>query len=157
MIDLIIEIDLILEIAIDLSQGIISIATIHHLVYVFIRINMVTELISVFNLAHLLITQTRKSCLLKLSSRLFIKDVDSRINFLIDSGSDYSVLPYDPLKYFYKKQPEQICSAANGSTINIYGSKLMNLNLGLRRTFPHPFVITSVTKPIELIFSINMV
>lgn len=38
--------------------------------------------------------------------------------------------------------------AANGSTINTYGTKTITLNLGLRRPYCWPFVIAEVTRPI---------
>lgn len=45
-------------------------------------------------------------------------------------------------------KPEQLFIAANGSTINVFGSKLLKVNLGFNRTFYHPFIIANVTKPI---------
>lgn len=38
--------------------------------------------------------------------------------------------------------------AANGSAIKTYGEQLLNLNLGLRRTFKWKFIIADVAKPI---------
>lgn len=39
-------------------------------------------------------------------------------------------------------------SAANGSIISTYGSKLLNVDLGLRRKFSHIFILASVSRPI---------
>lgn len=82
-----------------------------------------------------------------LSSRLFIVDKESKKQFLIDTGADVSVIPVTEAR----RKQNNICSqlhAANGSTINVYGTQLITLNLGLRRTFQWPFVVASVTKPI---------
>lgn len=86
-------------------------------------------------------TNTFNSC------RLFIKDIDSQLNYLIDTGSDVSALPLSCFKSKVKS-PTHVLTAANGTTINIYGSQLVAPNLGLRRSFPHPFLIGQVTKPI---------
>lgn len=39
-------------------------------------------------------------------------------------------------------------SAANGTTIQTFGSKILNIDLGLRRVFTHSFIIASVNRPI---------
>lgn len=39
-------------------------------------------------------------------------------------------------------------SAANKSSISTYGSTLVDLDIGLRRTFTHPFVIADVSNAI---------
>lgn len=80
------------------------------------------------------------------SSRLFIKDPLTKIQFLVDTGADVSVIPYKP--DFQPTQPQQQLSAANGSKINVYGTKLLRLGLGLRRNFDHVFLQATVTKPI---------
>lgn len=41
-----------------------------------------------------------------------------------------------------------ILSAANGTQIDTFGSKLLQLNLGLRRSFSHSFILASVNRPI---------
>ena len=51
----------------------------------------------------------------------------------------------------YPKQisnPLYSLSAANGSKISTYGTKLLRVNLGLRRCFVHEFTIASVDRPI---------
>ena len=78
---------------------------------------------------------------------MFIKDPLTSIEFLIDSGSDVSAIPSSQFKSHCKK-PDQTLSAANGSGINVYGTKLLRTNLGFRRAFNHPYLIASVTKPI---------
>lgn len=37
--------------------------------------------------------------------------------------------------------------AANGSRVNAYGSRIINLNLGLRRSFSWKFIIADVSMP----------
>lgn len=39
-------------------------------------------------------------------------------------------------------------SAANGTAISVFGSKLLNVSLGLRRNFAHPFLVASINHPI---------
>lgn len=74
-------------------------------------------------------------------------DSQSNLKFLIDTGADVSVIP----KNFVKKPltPNKLMLfAANGTKINTYGTKLLTLNLNLRRPFPWPFIIADVTQPI---------
>lgn len=82
------------------------------------------------------------------SCRLFVKDPLSKVNFLVDSGAEISVLP----KRFCLTRPESdniyCLTAANGVPIRSYGNRYMKLSLGLRRHFPHIFVIADVNYPI---------
>lgn len=80
-------------------------------------------------------------------NRLFIKDRKYNITYLVDTGADISVLPkrhvsksvsQDGLKLF----------AANGVEIKTYGEKVMNVDLGLRRSFLWKFTIANVTHAI---------
>lgn len=84
------------------------------------------------------------------SPRLFIKDVNTNLRFLIDTGADVSLLPQTAIKL--KKTPhtqENITLfAANGTKIPTHGHQTITLNLGLRREFKWPFIITDITKPI---------
>lgn len=81
------------------------------------------------------------------SRRLFIRDNYSKLKFLIDTGADVSVIPVNLFRT-YKVNPQLTLNAANGSTINTYGTKLLKLNLGLRRDFTFPFTVAQVNKPI---------
>lgn len=74
-----------------------------------------------------------------------IKDHETNITFLIDSGSD--VLPKSFL-YNKRAKPEQTFSAANGSSIDVFGLKLLKVSVGFERTFYQPFIVANVTKPI---------
>ena len=81
------------------------------------------------------------------SKRLFIYDPVTQITFLVDTGADVSCIPYKLLRGS-PKNPHSVLGAANGSVIYTYGEKLLELNIGLRRSFRHPFVIASVKRPI---------
>lgn len=79
--------------------------------------------------------------------RLFIFDRDNKLQYLIDSGAEISILPASKFKEF-KRASDMILTAANGSCIKTYGRKLINVNLGLRREFPFIFTIANISKPI---------
>ena len=69
----------------------------------------------------------------------------------MDTGADFSVLPFR--KYCTKSEnrfpdPEFLLSAANGSPISTYGTKLLSIDIGLRRKFNFPFILASVDRPI---------
>lgn len=44
--------------------------------------------------------------------------------------------------------PNYTLSAANGSSISTFGTKLIHVDLGLRRPFVHQFTLASVNRPI---------
>ncbi len=69
----------------------------------------------------------------------------------MDTGADFSVLPYR--NYCTKSEsrtPDTYLhlTAANGSSISTYGTKLLSVNLGLRRNFKFPFILATVDRPI---------
>lgn len=76
------------------------------------------------------------------SRRLFIKDRNNNLNFLIDT-----VIPASKFKDV-KRNSELVLSAANGTNIRTFGEKILNLNIGLRRDFHFPFILADVTTPI---------
>lgn len=80
------------------------------------------------------------------SRLLYIRDRNSGLNFLIDTGASISVLPQS--KYDKVADPDAVLYAANGSKIETYGEKLLTLNIGLQRTLSWPFVIAKVKYPI---------
>lgn len=66
---------------------------------------------------------------------------------MIDTGADISVVP----RTFFRNLPQNRdfnLSAANGSTIKTYGTKLLTLTLGLRKQLSHTFVVADVNKAI---------
>lgn len=82
------------------------------------------------------------------TSRLFIFDKLSNNHFLIDTGSDLSILPPT-----IKEKKNNINNtiklfAANGTIIKTYGQKTLTISLGLRRSFEWSFIIADVGKPI---------
>lgn len=80
-------------------------------------------------------------------SRILLADHTSKLQFLIDTGADVSVLPKNKL-LTPKVQQNLVLYAANGSKINTYGTKLLTLNLNLRRNFTWTFVVADVQQPI---------
>lgn len=81
------------------------------------------------------------------TGRLFVTDRGSRMQFLIDTGSDLSVFPRAALRQPRARTDYQLC-AANGTIINTYGYVHLKLNLGLRRDFEWRFVVADVSKAI---------
>lgn len=87
------------------------------------------------------------------TKRLFIFDNHASKWFLIDSGADYSVLAADGAlrsNYNNNKNDDDTFRlyAANGSQIHTYGTKLVDIELGLRRHFQWRFVIADVSTSI---------
>lgn len=81
-----------------------------------------------------------------ISRRLFLTDRSSGSRYLIDTGADISVIP--PSYSDRRKKTDRKLYAANGTSINIYGERLLVLSLGLRRNFTWNFVIADVQSPI---------
>lgn len=81
------------------------------------------------------------------SCRLFVRDKKNRLLFLIDSGADVSAIPKSFAKFFKLNKDFQL-TAANGSIINTYGTMVVEVDLGLRRNYPHEFILADVNKPI---------
>lgn len=79
-------------------------------------------------------------------SRLLILDINTKQQFLIDTGAEVSVLP--PTYNELKMKSDLKLYAANSSVIETFGFKSLHLNLGLRRSFPWRFTIAKVDKPI---------
>ena len=81
------------------------------------------------------------------ASRLFVIDRVTNIEYLVDTGSDLCVLPRTRVKGQTVLSNYKMY-AANGSTINTYGVRTFELDLGLRRAFTWKFVVADVAKPI---------
>lgn len=89
------------------------------------------------------------------TKRLIIIDPVTKHRFLIDSGADNSVLAATQQeKTAWKntlKRNDDECAqyfAANGTPIQTYGKRLLNVSLGLRRDFAWRFTIADVTTSI---------
>ncbi|GFW19915.1 peptidase A2 domain-containing protein [Trichonephila clavipes] len=80
----------------------------------------------------------------KESRCLFIRDRTITISFLVDTGSDGSLISANV--YQKRNTSKQPLFAANSSTINVYGEKRLNLNL--KRYFIWTFRIADVSSPI---------
>lgn len=81
------------------------------------------------------------------TGRLFITDRNSKMLFLVDTGSDLCVFPRSACKVPCTKSNFDLV-AANGTVIHTYGPVHLDLNLGLRRSFKWRFIIADVTRPI---------
>jgi hypothetical protein len=88
------------------------------------------------------------------TGRLFITDRHSKIQFLVDTGSDLCVYPRSMLRDRRARANYEL-SAANGSSIATYGWVNLCLDFGLRRDFKWRFVVADVTKPIIGVDFIN--
>ncbi|GFW07497.1 transposon Ty3-G Gag-Pol polyprotein [Trichonephila clavipes] len=82
----------------------------------------------------------------KESRRLFIRDRTTNISFLVDSGSDVSLIRANV--YQKRNASQQILFAANSSAINVYGQKTLTVNFNLRRDFVWTFLIADVSSPV---------
>ncbi|GBP80756.1 hypothetical protein EVAR_56602_1 [Eumeta japonica] len=81
------------------------------------------------------------------TGRLFVSEQRTKVQFLVDTGSDLCVFPKTLLNEKRTKSNYDLC-AANGSIINTYGYIHLVLNLGLRRDFAWRFIVADVTKAI---------
>lgn len=81
------------------------------------------------------------------TSRLFIHDRNSKLAFLVDTGSDLTLVP--PTKEERLRPPlRDMLFAANGTVITVYGQRLMRINLDMRRDFTWSCTIAEVSGPI---------
>ncbi|KAJ8724718.1 hypothetical protein PYW07_015676 [Mythimna separata] len=81
------------------------------------------------------------------AGRLFVTDQRSKVQFLVDTGSDLCVYPRSAITKRLEKTNYQLC-AANGTSIATYGFINVSLNLGLRRDFAWRFIVADVTRAI---------
>lgn len=80
------------------------------------------------------------------SRLLHIRDKRNGYVYLIDTGAVISVIPpsIEDRKNTYKSS----LTAANGSSIKVYGEKILDVNIGLRRSFTWTFIVADVEKAI---------
>ncbi|UYV62287.1 hypothetical protein LAZ67_2000001 [Cordylochernes scorpioides] len=78
--------------------------------------------------------------------RLFVTDKNTGLRFLVDSGADISIIP--PKNKNRMPSSDYKLYAANGTEIVTYGTKVRNLDIGLRRQFQWPFVIANTNRAI---------
>lgn len=80
------------------------------------------------------------------TKRLLIRDNNSGLSFLVDTGADISLIPASPS---IRAKPAKLkLYAANNSLINTYGESMYTLDFGLRRAFSWNFCIADVKHPI---------
>ena len=81
-------------------------------------------------------------------SRLFfVSDRTTHTQFLIDTGSEVSVIP--PSRADCRHSSDSLTlMAVNDTPIHTYGKRSLTLNLGLRRALPWIFIIAEVQRPI---------
>lgn len=79
--------------------------------------------------------------------RLYIKDVNTQNEFLVDTGSDVSIFPLRMVHGNWSTQPYELF-AANGTRIQTFGIVTLQPNLGFRREFPWRFIVAEVAQPI---------
>ena len=75
-----------------------------------------------------------------ISSRLFIQDKGNRTWYLVDTGSDVSLVTANASEL--KREPIRHLFAANGTPIRVFGEKVINVKIGLKRELIWVFVIT---------------
>ena len=71
---------------------------------------------------------------------LHVTDRTSKLNFLVDTGAEVSIIPPTRSDRLRKRESLTL-SAVSGTAIATYGQCSLTLNLGLRRTFRWIFVI----------------
>lgn len=67
----------------------------------------------------------------------------SKTKYLIDTGADISVIPKSNFTNLTQDEHSRV-TAANGSCINTYGIKTLEVDLGLSKRFRHEFVISDI-------------
>ena len=78
------------------------------------------------------------------NSRLFfLRDRNSSLRFLVDTGVEVSVIPPSGPRHTLHPTGYSL-QAANQSSIATYGTRSLTLDLGLRRTFRWIFIIADV-------------
>lgn len=74
-------------------------------------------------------------------------DNSSGHRFLIDTGSDVSIIPATRKERIGGTMPFML-HAANGTEIKVYSTKFISTNLRLRRTFTWNFLVADVSHAI---------
>lgn len=80
------------------------------------------------------------------SHRLHVTDKLNGWKFLVDTGSDLSILPVHLIRR--DKATDLVLYAANNTRIKTYGNKNVTLDLGLRRDIKWNFSVADVQRPI---------
>lgn len=75
---------------------------------------------------------------------IVIDSCSTKRQYLVDTGAEISVVP--PTSSEKKFKTDFKLYAANATPIETYGKKTINLNIGLRRSFPWQFTIANVDR-----------
>uniref|UniRef100_A0A5S6Q068 Peptidase A2 domain-containing protein n=1 Tax=Trichuris muris TaxID=70415 RepID=A0A5S6Q068_TRIMR len=79
----------------------------------------------------------------------FIQDNRTKQMFLVDTGSEVSVVPPSSLTYAQRRHPSALSLvAANGTSIPTFGRRTLNLDFGTGKQFQWTFLIATVRQPI---------
>ena len=84
------------------------------------------------------------------SHRLHVRDRTSKLEYLVDSGSDFSVLPPRYSRFHQTNKPKPMLSlfGANNSEIKTYGYETHTVDFGPKRKFEWTFIVADVDRPI---------
>ena len=82
-----------------------------------------------------------------ITRRLFVFDSINKLNFLIDTGAVVSVIPASMFKCSNNYNSMSL-AAANGTTIQTFGTKELEINLGFSQNFIFTFILAEVTTAI---------
>ena len=80
------------------------------------------------------------------SHLFFLSDRTTHTRFLVDTGSEVSVIP--PSRTDQNSSDTLTLTAVNNTPISTFGKRSLTLNLGLRRSLPWIFIIADVRNPI---------
>ena len=78
---------------------------------------------------------------------LQIRDNITKVQFLVDTGAEYSVLPATPADRAGGTRGLDL-QAANASSITTFGQRMLTVSLGLRKTFNWIFLVADVSHPL---------
>lgn len=85
------------------------------------------------------------------TNRIIVNDTKAPCGYLVDTGSDVCALPPKPSELTNPPYMQNL-TAANGTKINTYGEPMLDVNIGLRRSFPSrfpwKFVVADLKQPI---------
>ncbi|TNN15263.1 Pol polyprotei, partial [Schistosoma japonicum] len=80
----------------------------------------------------------------QLNSRLFhVRDRNSVLNFLVDTGAALSIIPKNKTK-LGRETSSVTLHTANMTKIATFGQKTLTLDLGFRRQFPWVFTVADL-------------
>ena len=77
---------------------------------------------------------------------LFTIDLNIRLRFPIDSGTETSLMPLNTSERL-TPNPNFALPTVYSTNIEAYGQKLLELDLSIRRTFPWIFMVAHVPDP----------